>query len=260
MRLTILKLMKKKKKQNKNKKGLIYKIFYSCFKRKYKNLQILNLENIPTEASIIVGNHSKIHGPVLAETKFPHNKKTWCIGNMIHLKECPNYIFQDFWSRKPKWTHWFYRFLSIILAPLFVHIFKNADIIPVYKDTRGISTFKTSVKELKNNNHIIIFPEEHKPFNNILNDFQTKFIDIAKLYFKDTGKELSFIPMYNAPTIKTVIYGKPIKFDSSDKIENQRKIICNYLKKEITELAKSLPTHTVIPYENIRKKFYPKSK
>ena len=34
----------------------------------------------------------------------------------------------------------------------------------------------------------------------------------------------------------------------------------NYLKNEITKLAKDLPVHTVVPYLNIKKKDYPKSK
>ena len=66
--------------------------------------------------------------------------------------------------------------------------------------------------------------------------------------------------MYNAATLKKVVIGKPIKFNASDKIDNQRKIICDYLKEQITLLAQELPQHTVVPYANISKKDYPKSK
>jgi len=221
---------------------------------------MVGLENIPSESSVIVGNHAQIHGPLFSAVKFPHKKYVWCIGNMMHLKEVPSYAFADFWSHKPKWTHWFYKMLSYIIAPLSVYVFNGADVIGVYKDTRGLSTFKNSIIGLKDGAHIIIFPECEKEFNEIVNEFQDKFVDLARLYFKDTGKELSFVPMYNAPKLKTVMFGKPIKFDSTDTIENQRAKICDYLKTEITALAKELPVHTVVPYANISKKKYPKSK
>ena len=246
--------------KNKKKKGLFFRLLVKIFNRKYRKIQIIGQENIPEDASIIIGNHAQMHGSILAEIKFPYRRYTWCIGNMLHLKEVPKYVLDDFWPNRKKGTTWFYKIVSYLIAPLCVYIFKNADVIGVYKDTRGITTFKNTVQALKENYHIIIFPEYHKEYNNIVNEFQDKFIDVARIYYKNTGKELSFVPMYNAPKVNAVVYGKPIKFDSKDNIEDQRKVICDYLKNEITNLAKSLPVHTVIPYENIPKKKYPKSK
>ena len=40
----------------------------------------------------------------------------------------------------------------------------------------------------------------------------------------------------------------------------QRKIICDYLKQEITNEALNLPKHKVVPYDNLSKKDYPYSK
>ena len=31
---------------------------------------------------------------------------------------------------------------------------------------------------------MVVFPEHYVPYNHILNDFQDKFIDIARLYYK----------------------------------------------------------------------------
>ena len=67
----------------------------------------------------------------------------------MHLKEVPAYAFRDFWSQKPKWTHWFYKILSYIITPLAVCIFNNAHTIPVWHDTRLVSTFRTSMQRLQ---------------------------------------------------------------------------------------------------------------
>lgn len=250
----------KDKNEKKKKKSLLYRFFARIINCFYGKKKFVGLENLPSEPAIIISNHAQMHGPLSAELQFPYKKSIWCIGHLMHLKEAPKYAFEDFWSRKPKWTHWFYKMLSYLIAPLCVWIFKNADVIGVYKDQRGISTFKKSIKALKQGDYIIINPECHVEYNEIVNEFQDKFIDLAKLYFKDTGKEICFVPMYNAPTLKTIVCGKPIKFDSSAPIKEQRKVICDYLKTEITKLAKDLPVHSVVPYANVPKKQYPKSK
>ena len=255
--------MKQKTQQKslkKKKKSKIFRFYEKVVSKIYGKKKIVGIENIPKEACVIIGNHAQIHGPLFSAVQFPYKKYVWCIGNMMHLKEVPSYAFTDFWSKKPKWTHWFWKIIAHLIAPLAVYIFNRADVIGVYKDTRGLSTFRNSVDGLKDGAHIIIFPECETAFNEIVYEFQDKFVDLARLYFKDTGKELSFVPMYNAPKLKTVVFGKPIKFDSSDKIENQRKTVCDYLKNEITKLAKELPEHIVVPYLNLPKKQYPKSK
>ena len=66
--------------------------------------------------------------------------------------------------------------------------------------------------------------------------------------------------MYNAPKIKKVIFGKPIQYNPNIDINEQRAMVCNYLKEEITRIAKSLPVHKVVPYNNIKKRNYPMSK
>ena len=249
-------MMKNKQK----KKGFFFRIIKSAISVKYKKRKIIGRENIPEEPSIIVGNHAQMHGPLAAEILFPYKRYTWCAGEVMNIKEAPSYTYVDFWAHKPKWSKWFYKILSYIISPLCVYIFKNGDTIPVYKDSRGILTFKHSVQAMKNGAHIIIFPEGRTEFNNIVNDFQDKFVDLARFYYKSTGKELLFVPMYNAPKLKTVVYGKPIKFDAKIPIDQHRVEICEYLKAEITKLAKDLPEHIVVPYANIPKRKYPKSK
>ena len=103
---------------------------------------------------------------------------------------------------------------------------------------------------------MLIFPEKDEKYNNILYKFQDKFIDVAKLYYKKTGIELNFVPMYIAPKMKKAYIGEGITFNSQNPIEEERKRICNYLSDEITRIARELPEHIVVPYRNIPKKYY----
>jgi len=235
----------------------IFKIVRGAVKLFYPKTGIQGLEHLPQAPSIIVGNHCQMNGPIICELYFPDKSRTWCAGQMMRLKEVPAYAFQDFWAQKPQRSRWFYKALSYLIAPLSVCIFNHAKTIGVYRDARIISTFKSTVKHLEAGCHIIIFPEHDIPHNHIVNDFQDKFIDCAKLYYKRTGKALSFVPMYIAPNLHKAFLGEPTVFRPEAPIDEERQRLCEYLMDQITKMALALPRHRVVPYRNIPHKQYP---
>ena len=236
--------------------SLLYKIIKGLVRIFYRKMKVVGLENLPEKNAIIVGNHTQMNGPICGELFMPENCYTWCAGEMMHLKEVPAYAFSDFWSQKPKCLQPFYRFLSYLIAPLAACIFTNARTIAVYRDMRIMSTFKETLKTLENGRNVLIFPEKDEKYNNILYTFQENFINVAKLYSKKTGISLIFVPMYIAPKLNSMYIGKGIRFESINKIEEERKRISDYLSDEITKIARELPEHTVIPYRNIPRKYY----
>lgn len=237
--------------------GGVYRFIRRLILIFYPKIQVEGIENLPSENAIIVGNHSQMNGPICAELFVPGTNTTWCAHQMMELKEVPSYAFQDFWSKKPKWTHPFYKLLSYLIAPLSACVFNEAKTIPVYRDARLLTTFKQTVNALDNGTNVIIFPECYQPHNNIIYQFQDKYIDVAKLYYKRTGKILNFVPLYIAPKLKTMYIGKAIPFCPENPIALERQRITDYLMDEITSIAQSLPYHTVIPYPNISRKDYP---
>ena len=231
----------------------IVKFFLLIF---YKGYDFYGTENIPDSPCFIIGNHSHMNGPLVAELFFPKKAYAWCAVEMMVLKEVPAYTQIDFWGLKPKWRQPFYKILSYIIAPLSVCIFNSAKTIPTYHDKRIIKTFKSSIEKMGKGNNIIIFPEHNQPYNNILCDFQKGFVDVARIYAKKTGNTAYFVPMYISPKLRQVHFAKPIAFDTDDDINAQREKICDYIKQSITQMAVDLPRHKVIPYNNIKKSMY----
>ncbi len=238
-------------------KKLIYKVIRWIVWLFYPKIEIEGEENLPDEPTIIVANHSKMNGPIACELYSPCNSYTWCAGEMMELKKVPAYAYADFWSHKPKYIRWFYKLLSYIIAPFSVCVFNNAHTIGVYRDGRIRKTFTDTVTKLQEGASVIIFPEHDVEYNHIVCEFQDRFIDIARIYHRKTGKELSFVPMYIAPNLKKMFIGKPIRFYADNSMDKERERICSYLQDEITKIACSLPTHIVVPYNNMPKKDYP---
>ena len=217
----------------------------------YPKTTVVGAENLPEEPVIIVGNHCRMNGPIVSELYLPKEHDTWCAGQMMSMKEVPDYAFADFWSEKPRWIRWFYRILSYLIAPLSVCVFNEANTIGVYHDTRIILTFRQTVKRLQEGANVVIFPEHSEDYNHILCRFQDRFVEVARMYWKRTGEALKFVPMYLAPKLKTVFLGKPIAYDPNSPPEQERRRICETLMQAITDLACSLPEHLVVPYHNV---------
>ena len=243
-----------------NKKPFLYRLVWGAVDMVYPEIELVGLENLPDSPSVLVGNHAQAHGPIISEERFPFPHYTWCAAEMLHREDLADYAYRDFWSKKPAWSLWFYRLLSHLIAPLSEHIFTNADTIGVYKDGRALSTFKNTVKRLEEGANVIIFPEHDVPHNHIVCDFQNKFIDVARLYYKRTGKALTFVPMYIAPNLNLMALGEGTAFRPDVPMEEERERICNYLMDAITEKALSLPAHKVVPYPNMPSRIYPMSK
>ncbi len=237
----------------------LYRVIRSLVKFFTPEFKIEGSHNLPDEACVIVGNHSQMYGPIASELYTPGKHYIWCAGEMMHKDEVADYAFQDFWSNKPRSSRCFFRILSHLIAPLSELIFTNAHTIPVYHDNRAIAAFKESIALLRDGNHVVVFPEQHIPYNNIVYEFQEHFVDLARLYFRKTKETLSFVPMYLAPRLKTIYYGAPIVFRPDSPIDEERKRISQALMDAITSIATSLPEHTVVPYQNMPKKDYPKN-
>lgn len=241
---------------HKTKSYPIFVVIRFLIKLFYPKIEVVGLENLPDEPAVVVANHCQMNGPISCELYFPGDRAIWCAGQMMKTKEVPAYAFQDFWSGKSKYTHWFYRLLSFLIAPVASCIFNNAHTIAVYRDSRIISTFKNTVKALSGGANVVIFPECYDEYNHIVHRFQENFIDIAKLYYKRTGKELQFCPMYIAPRLKKMYIGQPIRFDHQADMEAERHRISTCLMDAITKIAVELPEHIVVPYPNISSKLY----
>lgn len=234
-----------------------YRLLKRCVRKLYPRMEVCGAENLPDEPVVLVANHCQLHGPIISELYLPGEHDTWCIGEMMHRREVPAYAFQDFWSGKPRYTHWFYRIVSHLIAPLSVFVFRNANTIPVYHDGRLMHTFQETLDRLCEGASIVIFPEHYAPYSNVVHDFQDKFVDIARQYYRKTGKILQFVPVYNAPALRRVVIGTPIPFTPDMPMKQQCRQICDRLMNAITELACALPPHRVVPYPNVSRKYHP---
>ena len=235
----------------------LYRLICRIIWRLSPKYTLYGTEKLPAEPCVLVGNHAQMYGPIASELYLPRAHYIWCVGEMMDRKEVPAYAYKDFWSMKPKAVRWFYRLLSYAIARLSEYVFNHAHTIPVRHDVRVMTTIRRSMEKLQEGADIVIFPEKNEPYNSILCAFQENFTDLARLYYRKTGKVLSFVPMYTAPALSSVHFGEPVRYDPEAPAEEERKRVCGALARAITGMAIMLPRHVVVPYVNMPKKEYP---
>ena len=236
-----------------------YRLVRGAVRLVYPRPEIIGAENLPDGPCVIVGNHAQMNGPIVGELYIPGRRRVWCAAEMMNLRQVPDYAYRDFWSGKPRAVRWFYRLLSYAIAPLSVMVFTHALTIPVYRDTRIMTTFRETQKALEAGCRIVVFPEHNIRYNRILWEFQSGFVDIARFYYRRTGQALSFVPMYLAPRLKKAVIGSPLQYDPAADRDAERDRVSRALMDRITRLAEALPPHTVVPYPNMSKRDYPES-
>lgn len=217
-------------------------------------------ENLPEGPCVIVGNHSQMYGPVAGELYIPGRHWAWCAGEMMHRTEVADYAYRDFWSNKPKAARWFYKLLSHAIVPLSLCVFNNAHTVAVYHDARALATFRESARKLKAGDRLVVFPECYDEHNNIVHAFRDRFVDLGRMYFQQTGAQLPFVPLYIAPRLGVLTFGKPILYDPAAAPDAERQRIVGALMDGITALALALPPHTVVPYPNVPRREWPRSR
>ena len=235
----------------------IYRVIRATVKLVYPVTKVVGAENLPEGPCVIVGNHAQMYGPIIADLYIPGDRAIWCAGEMMRLSEVPGYAFQDFWSNKPRAVRWFYRLLSYAIAPLSVCVFNNAHCIGVYRDGRVMATLRETLERLRGGARIVIFPEHDVPHNGIVWAFQEGFLVLARMYARQTGMPLRFVPMYVAPALRKVVFGAPVSFDPKARPDEEQRRVCTALMDGVTALAVALPRHRVVPYPNLPKKDYP---
>jgi hypothetical protein len=157
-------------------------------------------------------------------------------------KLCPDYLLRDFIEpelhlRPPlsRWAAW-------AVSKACVALMKIIQAIPVYGKTMKLAaTWKRSLKNLKRNEWLVIFPEnDEKPFNDVMNELDDGFIGLAPLYYQSTRRILKFIPVAVHRTAKAIKIGKPVCCDPKAVFPSERERIKTSLQTSIVEMYSSL--------------------
>ena len=232
--------------------GLYYKIMRGSLRINFPNAETVFEAQPEDDPAVFVCNHARITGPVMMTLDFPRKHRAWAVANAMDPQKAKNYAFHDVFLGRSRKHQGFYRFLSRIVARALPPLLTGSDTIPVYHDKNIVSTFKQSVKTLTEGKDLVIFAEAPARFSAYVNELQPGFVDIARIYYRKTGKKLLFYPVYLNKKLAVISVGVPIAYDPDRSLDEQRCTIAAYLRDNIDRLARQLPAHKPIPFMSDR--------
>ena len=245
---------------------MCFKFLIKISKRVVRQKSIFT-EPIPSVPVVYMRNHANDFGPSAMQFAIKNRPfKCWAISAMTDVKTAPNQIMKTIFpnARGLKWI--LARPLSYLMAPAMVAMFKAAGVIPVWRDQRLKMTYHLTFETLKSGGDVVVFPKCIVPRedNEFVDTFQKgafKLFSLAKIFNAELPP---VIPVYCCKKLKTVVFGKPLYFDTTLTPFEAENKLADEVALEIKRLALTLPKHKVTHYalhpkniERIRKYFLP---
>ena len=186
------------------------------------------------EPSVFVCNHAGAFGPIDMCAKFPLRDQchAWVNAQVLDAKQVPAYVRQDYWWKPGCRLEPLYNAtLPYLAAAVLPPILNCAPTVPVYHDARVMTTMRQSLKWLKAGEHLIIFPEQPSGYQSHHDWINTGFLNIATMYFRATGKALTFYPVHVDYRKHEFLVAKPIRFDTTRTLAEQQDELVAMLAK-----------------------------
>ena len=233
-------------KTKKQKKTLTYRILYPLVRLFFKKQTILYKQAVPDDEPVVfVANHAQAFGPIAMTINFDKKARPWIAADVMFKETAADFVFVQFFAGNIKKHKRWNMLKSKFVGKILVNLFSNVNGIPVYFDRRLVKTLAMSADALANGDNLVIFGETPKRFSKYVAEISDGCIQVANNYFKKTGKNLKFYPVYIAPKFITV--GEPTVFDGNAPVKEERKRVAEYLRDNIHQLATELPPFEPIP-------------
>ncbi len=197
---------------------MLSKHFYKVLRRLFFNAHLRGLKHLGGgEPVILVANHAGAFGPVSVITSMPTKLYPWVAHEVTDLDTVAPRIQAEFCEQELRLKPPFSAYLARVIGRICVALMKDIGAIPVYNMSKRIkSTVQSSLALLEQGKSVLVFAEDStRKLNDVLCEFCTGFIHVARLYYGATRKAVQFLPVAVNRKMHRIRIGEPIRFDAN---------------------------------------------
>ena len=227
--------------------GLVVHILRKLFKQLILKLRIRGWGNAVRylsggEPLIFVSNHIGSFGPLSLISSLPLKLYPWVANEVTELQKAAKRLQADFTELELKLRPPLSVWLARLLGRICVFVMRDLQAIPVYAQSRRIrDTLEKSLELLLKGKNILVFPEnKERPLNEVLGEFSTGFLALARLYYRKTRKAISFLPVAVNQKVKGIQIGKPIRFRTERPFREEKERLKLELERAVYSMYCSL--------------------
>ena len=218
---------------------MISQHFYGVLRRLFFNAHVSGLKNLQAPGPVIfVSNHAGAFGPVSVITSMPVEIYPWVAHEVTDVRTAAPRIQAEFVERELRLKPPLSVFLARVIGRVCVALMKDIGAIPVYQKSKEItSTVTRSLALLQQGKNILVFAEDStRKINDVLCEFCTGFIHIARLYYRTTKKAVQFVPVGVNRRVGRILIGTPVRFDGTTPFTREKQRIKQALERSVSDL------------------------
>ena len=190
------------------------------------------------DGSLIISNHVGTSAPLALELYSDMSFRFWGAYQMnSNIFMVYKYLSKTYYHEKKHWNLFLARLFCLLAAPLCWIFYRGLNLISTYPDVRLRTTIKESVQTIKNNQSVVIFPEDSsKGYFDELKKCYAGFLVLAKNCYKE-GIDLPIYCAYCNKKNKVFLIDNPIMYSDLIKSGKSQQEIANDMMKRINELG-----------------------
>jgi 1-acyl-sn-glycerol-3-phosphate acyltransferase len=218
---------------------MISRHFFKALRRLFFNTHVSGLGNLPAmEPVIFVANHAGVFGPVSVITAMPVRVYPWVAYDVTDVRAAGPRIQAEFVEQELRLKPPFSTFLARAIARVCVALMKDIGAIPVHEKSKQVTrTLMRSLDLLRQGKSILVFAEDStRKINDVLCEFRTGFIHVARLYFRATSRAVRFLPVAVNRAAGRIMVGAPIRFDGTRPFTLEKQRIKQALERAVSDL------------------------
>lgn len=166
----------------------------------------------PKEPAVYVCRHLNMHGPFTTLKWLPFHVHPMILHVYFDrektVKHMTEYTFSARYGKKPRKFNLRAHVMSWIAPPMM----RSLQAVPVYRNgTQSISTMKCGLKFLLKGESLIVYPDiDYTGSYEKPSEIYDGFLYLGELYYKRTGRRLSFVPLMIDDGNHRIIQGDPV--------------------------------------------------
>ena len=193
----------------------------------------------PGGPCVYVCSHHNLHGPMMTVVWLGFPVRLWVLNVFFDRESCRKQYAEYTFSKRFGMKPWLADLCAGIASGAVSHIVRSTGAIPVWRGSSRIQeTFRDSIAALKAGDRLAIFPDvAYSGEQEGIGEIYEGFLLLGRMYARDTGQPLPFIPLYMDYERKTIREGTPVSYDPAAKPKEERERLAKALREQINAMA-----------------------
>lgn len=184
------------------------------------------------EPCVLLCRHRNMRGPVYSIVHWAGPARPWIFWPFFAKESFYAQMHGYTLTKRLRWPKGLASACAWLLSLIVPPLIGSLGGIPVYRnDSRIRDTFRQSMDRLSQGKHIIIYPDVDYVSNEDVGAVYEGFFLLERMWHKQTGKHLPFVPVHIDTHKRTMRLGTAVVFDDGD-FAGQRERVKNEILRQ----------------------------